>query len=442
MPLRGASGQIPQQLLKQGDEQGQQQLQNYNSEIKTRIMIDIDNQQEIENNIQQIIKQARLRAFIDMYPYLAGLDSKEVKQMTDSRKIEIIKNITQDLPKESSPDDILGELFSIYVFDDDDENKVGVVSEKLDSNENEETIVREIVHNIRTNKKLDVDTTKKQSIKKIKETLIPIIGKLKSVINLERSEKNIQDIMREHESIAMAETLENEIIDIFEQQLKGVTLENSQIKQAIVIDARDTKQSGFNLNLIIPGLINLSKIKELEIRIITDDKTQITQQLPENVKKIKQAKIGENLIESLKNDLPAGIINSRISIATADMLINGKNITDGIIDHINNNKLDMQQTSNFVVIGKPMQDEKQETINHRIRLIPTMVAMNLLKRQVTLEDNPQIITIESDTKNSISAKFKNTIKDVVISLQVITKLDISKMIRDFVISLQSIESAV
>ncbi|MFH1664988.1 MAG: HEAT repeat domain-containing protein [Candidatus Omnitrophota bacterium] len=388
----------------------------------TRLLVDLTELNDV--SINSVVALARKQSFMTMEPYLAGMDAGSISNLDTPEIKTAMRTIKDSIPDEMPMDDILGSLFEAY--------KSGVQADTSLSAgitpEDEEAWVRENVRSLKDYKEARDKRLPREDHERRK--LLGLHVKLDEYMR-DKSRDESRAVMIRHQGIAIAQSLEEEIMELRNTFVdKGVIPKGAQ--QAIVIDARE--EAGFSVDLMVPSLLTLAKLPDLRICVITDRAGGLTEVMNKAVPgTAKPANITElsgveaNIIESVQAHFERRDVKiplQGISITT------GESLQDEIalvMRHITDTK-GTDDSANFIIAGRPDNDEVAERVN---RIIPAIAVMNLLKRAVSSIKESSVVTVACSEETVTG--FKKVLK----TLLEITKLKIGETLRTFIDSLRA-----
>ena len=410
-------------FIRSDDNTGLEETLKEVPDAKIRIMVDVPGR-DMEDAVRQAVRHARRQAFIVKYPYLAGLDSVSVKKMNDSMLEHAIQRIIDSLPEETASGHLLDELINSYL------SGVPVPGEGTVplSAEDQERVVRDskdILRGLREDQMLSDG----QKVK-----FDELVAKLNSVMS-GRDRPEINGTLSDFENTAMARTLEEESV-IMIRELRSAGLMRTQ--QAIVIDARmDPAESGYDVSYMRESILNLaSKDKELNICIIAPDNrfddVIAPKDRPDNI--IIIPSVGDDIAGSISGYIGRDVTLSDVAIAT------GEGFLKMVSDHIEGSMaMDPSGTgtAGFVVAGRPVDGEDGHLKARVSRLIPAMLAMNLIDRIHDPENRPNVKVI-----GGTGGLFEKLLAFKNIVLERIERLDLTEWLVEYMNSLQQVATAV
>ena len=274
---------------------------------------------------------------------------------------------------------------------------------------------------------------------KMRETILPddqdVLNETKQKLDSVKVDKidsagAVEDILEYRRAIVEEE---DKTIKIAEEKIAKDVLPTlaETGPHALVVDVR--MESGINIYPMLPILNKyLRADKSLRIGVITDKGSDLV--LPKEIIHLTRTDVDETVLEMMQKALESrgegilgeNLLPANISIAT------GASMSSKIVS-----RLEGDNPANYLIASPDMVKFDDEATNRINRLIPTMLVRNLFERDKSENNVAQVIILE-ETEGKVSHFFK----DVKCVLKVITRINISQVMRNFMTQLEAVSTAV
>jgi len=392
-------------------------LENTVSEIGARSAVFTDmNLADVNMNITNIVRQARLQALFINHPYLANLSRTAIAKMTDKEKRITIALL---VPNETRPTDILGDLVDAAY------GSMGS-SDLAESSSADDNILSEATETLRES---DMDT-----VQRVLDTdLNDVFAGL--------SPAAVESKLSLMENIA----IENAAARMLHDYVRADMIPKTH---GIALDLRG--KTGFDADLMAESIERLSE-KDADLHILamidSSSKSEAISRLAANYKKnfhaiecepdtdpvaILESKLAELRGEGVILDITAVSIATNAAMQVKNSSGDEISMTDNVISHIS----DDAEKANFVLVDMPDDQGERDRINH---LIPVLTLLNLLKTVSMGNKVPAITTVACD--ENIISRLESGLEKILKVLYHISRINISEDVAEYVTSLESAEKS-
>ncbi|MGB3114409.1 MAG: tetratricopeptide repeat protein, partial [Candidatus Omnitrophota bacterium] len=374
--------------------------------------------------IQEAVKIVRVQSFALRYPGLARLNEGSIEKLKTAALSGAAEIISQNIPNEVR--ESIDDLFSAGYM-------AGVAPEREPADAEGWTKESIVAFNeflearaqaIKTGKPVDRGPVEK------------VMGYFAGMVDFMRgkSDEVKRDILVEHEGVAKAQNVEAAVMGIFREFRRGELLPKTP--QAIVIDARNTEESGFDLKAMRPALEAFAADKLIKVCVITRDAVP-----PAEIRELAAKGIVTHIVAG-EDVAMQGIVqevqNRHKEVATADIAVTaGEYLTKDMTDYIGEN---LMESTSFVVVGRGVVpvDAAGRRIN---RLIPSMAAMNILNRARDINKRPSVMTVGCSEENETAISNVREVLGRIFELIKIKAIDISREITSRIEALSEVARA-
>jgi hypothetical protein len=400
-----------------------------------RFLVDMASE-DVKANMPEIVDQARRQAFVQMYPYLAGLDKRGISRLGDMTLLDAFKVIRFGLPDESAldMDGIVNALRLASVRGV--QPAAGIPDDITPVNSD-----KWVAANVEAMKEFNNAKESGRSGDEEAGKVLALKERMSDYIR-GKSPEEAAKILAAHEGIAAAMNLETSVEDTLAAfRARGLMPDTPQ---AVVIDAR--KRTAGDMKQMIPVLVSYAKAAPLiEICVIMPPDEKLDKILPgiampanvSGITEVRTEMTGEGeMVDDLAGSAQKYLAAKGITVPLKAMsvaLVESVENVSGVVNHV---KTRGEDSASFVIAGK--ETASPDEFNNRMnRIIPSIAIMNLLKR--VAGEKPNVITVGCEDRTMRGIKEKLS---ALVSLIEITKLNIGKEIAEFMESLQNLAMSV
>ena len=392
--------------------------------VETRLLVDrTDIATMSENDFDDIVEQAKALAFARKYamvvnPFVSGMSDQAISALRNIDNNEILNLLYDAVPAELSHnvlDSIIHDHFT------------GKMRTPATSTENLEVTPDESVAALQTAVGTDGSSL----------AISEAINKLKAFYANRDSDSFIEDLLSLRRSIS---SNMDKQIGGYEETITGLMRPTGQQAlisrpQAIVLDARDPN---IDLNEMVGTIKAYAATGMFYTFIIpSDDGTQLPKELLaiRNVNMIEDTGSIDAIREAINTELSGNEEKIKLN-ADAITVVTGEDYAESLVGR----SQDPENRPNYLILGSAVFTDQDSDVKGRInRLIPSMAALNAMKRFTEPEQTPQLMMLQCTEK---TMQFFRDNFAALYTLAPIQLIDIAESIMQYLESLTATQTSV
>jgi hypothetical protein len=378
----------------------------------------------VKANMPQMVMQARRQAFVQMYPYLAGLDRNSIKKLNDAELADAFTRTLSGISESRMDmDGIMDALFEASRSGLQPASDVGLMPDVVP--ENAEAWVKTNVEAFNEYKKArEAGLAGTEEAQK----LLALAARMNGYLS-DKTPSDAGKILADHEMIAAIQNVEASLVKMFNALRERDLLPGAP--QAVVIDARSKSES--SIKQIAQAFIVCTKEAPLlRVCFIMPPGKKLTEimgmALPANLSETTEvvtlmAADGE-IVADIASSAAKHFDEEGVTIPLKAMSVvaeESPESVDGVISHV---KALPESSANFVIVGREF-FESPELSGRMNRFIPSLAVMSLLKRMES--DKPTLMSV--GCTRGTNENIRSNISEL-LNFIPITAMNIGKEIRE------------